>query len=101
MRPYGIVVFPEQGNSVQVMGRVIENGLAPRGHDDDDLPNGGDFPIAVFYETENGRNREMEELLRIYPGIMFCPITLTRGKKTQPSPNPAEFTISNRGVLPA
>lgn len=100
MRPYGIVVFPEQG-AIRYGARRVEDGLVAQAHDDEDVQAGITHPIAVFYETEHGRDLEMEELLRIYPGVMFCPVTLTSGKKTQPNPKATEFTISNRGVLPA
>ena len=101
MRPYGIVVFPEQGNILTVHARAVEHGVAATAHDDEEIQHGGDYPIAVFYETEHNRDAEMEELLKRFPGVMFCPITLTTRKKTQPNPNATEFTISQRGVLPA
>lgn len=101
MRPYGIVVFPENGNSLLVASRSREVGVAPKARDDEDVETGGTYPIVAFYETEFNRNEEMAELLKLYPGVMFCPITLTTGKKTQPNPIAAEFNISNQGVLPA
>lgn len=101
MKPWGVVVFPEGNNAIVTVAREVEHGVVAAAHDDDDVQHGTDYPIAVFYETEFARDREMEGLLRTFPNVMFCPVFLTTGRKTQPNPQATDFTISERGVLPA
>lgn len=100
MRPYGIVVYP-QNHPQTYLGKVAEDGVFPLAHDDDDCKLGTDFPCVLFFQTVAGRDAELGELLKTYPGVMFCPITVSTGKMTQPNPQATEFTIDHRGVLPA
>lgn len=101
MKPYGIVVYSE-GQGARYPARHSADGEFPFGKfDRDDIESGQGYPSVIFFEREEWRDREMDMLLQTFPGVMFCPITITTGKKTQPNPKASEFVISNRGVLPA
>jgi len=103
MNRYGIVVYPEEGNGAQFWPAMnYANGLyAPAMYDDEDVNSRQKYPVAIFFETAEGRDVELTAMVSRWPNVMFCPITVEKGFKTQPNPKATAFEFSNKGILPA
>lgn len=100
MKTFGIVVYPEDNNSYQYQGRKAEHGKFCSQTSATDISGNIGYPIAVFFDTPEGRDAEMEWMLKNHPNVMFCKVEVTAGKKTQPNPKATEFSISKKGILP-
>jgi len=101
MNRYGIVVYPNQGLEQHYPGLHSGDGIyALAGYDDNDIRTRADFPVAVFFQTAAIRDREMEMLVQREPNVMFCPVEITMGFKTQPNPKATQFEFSEKGILP-
>lgn len=106
MKPFGIVVYPQQNAMMNGDNRypalAAADGTFSVGQFDvEDIEGGRGYPTAVFFERELWRDQELHAMLLRWPNVMFCPITITTGQMTKPNPEPSKFSISEKGILPA
>lgn len=101
MNRYGIVAYPDGGAALHYPAQAVEHGVySEADYDDEDVQNRRRIPVAIFFATETGRDRELQELVKRNAGIMFCPVTVNNGFKTQPNPKATQFEFSKQGILP-
>jgi hypothetical protein len=103
MHRFGYVVLPDDNRygSIKHIAGVANGMCTLHGNYEESSNHHKAPPPAVFYDSAEARDVEMQAMAKKFPGFLFAPIEVTSAQKYQVAKEPTHFIIDKRGVLPA